>query len=279
MKYIDSQLSSFRSYISSLRLYPCVFIAVLLVGVSCRSRVEAPKSPDKKMELYILAGQSNMAGRGEITPDLKDLSQPQVLALNKQLQWQPARHPLHFDKPGISGVGPGLSFGIEMAKTNSSVNIGLIPCAVGGTSIEKWTEGAYDEATNTHPYDDAVVRIREAMKHGMVKGIIWHQGESNSGTSSLQDYPQKLEDLLKKLRALTGNNKLPVVIGELGQYKSNYRAFNLMLKQMPERVENLAIAASEGLVDKGDGTHFDGPSAHEFGKRFAARMKQLQGVK
>jgi hypothetical protein len=52
-----------------------------------------------------------------------------------------------------------------------------------------------------------------------------------------------------------------------------------MLKQMPERVENLAIAASEGLVDKGDGTHFDGPSAHEFGKRFAARMKQLQGVK
>ena len=254
-----------------------LFAPILLAAFGCLSVSQPAKAPDKKFDLYILAGQSNMAGRGEITSDFKDMSHPAVFVLNKQLEWQPAKHPLHFDKPGVAGVGPGLSFGIDMAQSDRSIKIGLIPCAVGGTSIEKWTEGAYDPATKTYPYEDAVLRIKEAMKYGEIKGIIWHQGESNSNAASLNEYPEKLEALLKKFKALVGNAKLPVVLGELGQYKAGYRTFNLTLQKMPDRIDHLAVASSEGLKDKGDGTHFDSVSAHEFGKRFAAKMKMLQG--
>lgn len=127
----------------------------------------------KQLDIYILMGQSNMAGRGKITDSLKGVHNPKVLMLDSNGQWVQAHHPVHFDKPSISGVGPGLSFGIAMSE-NTSNTIALVPCAVGGTSIEKWLPGAYDKATNTHPYDDATKRITQAMKYGKVKGIIWH---------------------------------------------------------------------------------------------------------
>lgn len=235
--------------------------------------------PDKNFHLYILIGQSNMAGRGTLTDSLAAIQHPRVEMFTKNLDWKVAKHPLHFDKPNAAGVGPGLSFGIEMAKANSNIKIGLIPCAVGGTSISKWQLGAYDEATKTHPYDDAVIRIKEAMKYGVVKGIIWHQGESNSNVNAIETYPKQLEELINRVRDLVENQKTPLVIGELGQYKENYRNFNVMLAEMPKRVPFSVLAGSVGLIDKGDGTHFDGASADEFGKRFALKMLQLQSKK
>jgi hypothetical protein len=55
-----------------------------------------------------------------------------------------------------------------------------VPCAVGGTSIRLWQPGAYDTKTDTRPYDDMLYRVTQAMLHGTLKGILWHQGESDS---------------------------------------------------------------------------------------------------
>ncbi len=77
-----------------------------------------------------------MAGRG--TVEAQDtVINPHVFTLNKNNKWVPAQDPIHFDKT-IAGVGLGRSFGIEMAKANPGVNIGLIPCAVGGSPIDAW---------------------------------------------------------------------------------------------------------------------------------------------
>ncbi|MEO6844256.1 MAG: sialate O-acetylesterase, partial [Ginsengibacter sp.] len=71
---------------------------------------------DSSFDLYLLIGQSNMSGRGVVTEKFKEEGDPNVFMLTKENTWVPAKNPLHFDKPTIVGVGPGLSFGIAMEK-------------------------------------------------------------------------------------------------------------------------------------------------------------------
>jgi len=236
------------------------------------------QQPDPNFELYILAGQSNMAGRGYITDEYKTAGNDRVFMLTKDGKWVQAKHPLHFDKP-TAGVGPGLAFGIEMAKANPKVKIGLIPTAVGGSPIESWLPGALDRATNTHPYDDAVERIKLAMQSGVIKGIIWHQGESNSNRpDQVKKYLEQLKELIGRFRALAGNPNLPFVAGELGRYRP-FGNINEEINKLPSVVPYTAIATTENLVHRGDTLHFDGPSADELGRRYAAKMLMLQKKK
>lgn len=234
------------------------------------------QTPSSVLDLYLLIGQSNMAGRGIITSEYVNEGHPRVWMLTKQNKWEPAKHPLHFDKPAIVGVGPGLSFGIKMATANPSHNIGLIPCAVGGTPIDAWKPGAYDPATKTHPYDDMLVRLAEAQKSGVVKGILWLQGEADSGPGKLSTYLPKLKELIERLRLLLNDERVPFVAGEIGRFKEPFINFNTELSKLPTRVSYTAIASSEEFMDKGDSTHFNSASAQKFGERFAEQMKQLQ---
>lgn len=105
---------------------------------------------DSNFYIYVAMGQSNMAGRGKVDGKYSRMKHRRVFMLDKDQKWVKAMHPVHFDKPQIAGVGPALSFGIEMAKAHKGKKIGLVPCAVGGTSIQHWKPGAYDERTDTH---------------------------------------------------------------------------------------------------------------------------------
>lgn len=217
-----------------------------------------------------------MAGRGAIEGKFADEGNPKVYMLNKNNEWVLAKHPLHFDKPAVVGVGPGLAFALEMLSSDTSIKIGLIPCAVGGSSINAWKPGAYDSSTKTHPYDDALRRLSVAMKNGVLKGILWHQGESDSDPKSAETYLPKLLTLIRSLREAAHQPNLPFVAGELGTYKEVYANINKIIKDLPEKVPFTAVASSEGLKEKGDMTHFDSPSAEELGRRYALQMKELQ---
>jgi hypothetical protein len=243
----------------------------LMIGLSASAQ-----QPDPNFELYILAGQSNMAGRGYITDDYKNMGDSRVYMLTKDNKWVLAKHPLHFDKP-IAAVGPGMAFGIVMAKVaGTGKKIGLIPCAVGGTAIELWLPGAYDLATKTHPYDDAVLRIKTAMQYGVIKGIIWHQGEANSKPEQVKLYLSQLKELIERFRTLVNNPKLPFVAGELGQFRPEFADFNNEIPKLPAMIPYTAVVTSEGLVHKGDTLHFNSPSADELGRRYAKKMLELQ---
>jgi len=205
---------------------------------------------DQTFHLYVLMGQSNMAGRGVITEEYKNESNSRVFMLDKNNHWMPAHHPLHFDK-SVAGVGPGLAFAIKMANENPGIKIGLIPCAVGGTSIRSWKPGGYDSATKKYPYDDAAARIKAAMKSGVIKGMLWHQGEGDSKPAAAVLYIPQLQTLIERIRALTYNATLPVVAGELGRYREQFQTINDELKKLPQTVPHTAVASSEDLVDKG----------------------------
>ncbi len=158
-----------------------------------------------------------------------------------------------------------------MAKKSGGHKIGLIPCAVGGTSINVWKPSGYDEATKTHPYDDMMKRLEYALKYGSLKGVIWLQGEADSNPENAAGYLLKLEELINRLRIKTGNPTLPFVAGELGRYKEMYNNINKLLKDLPNAVPFSALASSKGFTDIGDNVHLDSKSATEYGKRFAKR--------
>lgn len=249
---------------------------LLLTSQSGFSQTPNSTSVDSNFYIYLALGQSNMAGRGEITDKYAGMKHPRVFMMDKNQDWVQAHHPVHFDKPAVVGVGPSLSFGIKMAGIHPDQKIGLLPCAVGGTSIQHWKPGAYDDRTDTHPWDDAEERIREAMKSGVIKGVIWHQGESDAAPEKAAHYAQDLADLIQRIRDLVGNPHLPFVAGELGHYKEVYGNINAVLKELPDKVPFTAIASARGLKPKEDGTHFDSRSAHRLGKRMASQMKRLE---
>lgn len=231
------------------------------------------------LDLYLLIGQSNMAGRGEVErQDVK--KHARVWTLDKENYWVAAKDPIHFDKKQ-AGVGPGRTFGIKMAEHSRSAQIGLIPCAVGGTTIRKWKPDGADEKTHTHPYDDMLVRLRIAKQSGTVKGILWHQGESDGKMGERGTYEKALIELIDRVRSECGDPEIPVVIGQLGQFEG--RAWSegrvevdAAHRAVAEKVPNVGFVTSEGLKDRGDLTHFDAPSARLLGERFATKMIEIQ---
>jgi hypothetical protein len=230
----------------------------------------------EKLQLYLLMGQSNMAGRGEITPQ-DEAPDTRVLCFTLSNSWEAAVEPITRDRKSGLGVGPGLAFGKHMAANNKDISIGLVPCAVGGTPLKRWVRGG-------DLYSNAVRRARLAMKDGTLKGVLWHQGESDSGTKTNADsYGERLGQMIKDLRADLQSPDLPVVVGELGEFlydrgpdKSPYaRVVNQALARLPEKVPHTACALSKGLTHKGDVLHFNGVSQREFGRRYAAEMLKL----
>jgi hypothetical protein len=226
------------------------------------------------MQLFLLAGQSNMAGRGKVEAQ-DSVVNPRVLKLDVSMSWVPAVDPLHWDKPTLVGVGPGRSFGLALAARDTSARIGLIPAAVGGSPISSWAPGALDAATGTHPYDDALDRLRVARKSGTLRGILWHQGESDATPALSVLYAERLRALITRFRTDAGDPNLPFVIGELGKFSGKPWTADVARVDSAHRaiaasVPNVAYVSSDGLADKGDQLHFDGPSQRTFGERYAA---------
>jgi hypothetical protein len=231
-----------------------------------------PAASPGGMQLFLLAGQSNMAGRGKVESQDSVVS-TRVLKLDSTMHWVPAVDPLHWDKPAIVGVGPGRSFARALVARDPNVTIGLVPAAVGGSPISSWEPGALDPATRTHPYDDALARLRVAQKSGTLRAILWHQGEADATPARSVLYAAKLRALIARFRADAGDPNLPFVIGQLGRFykpaSDDVRRVDSVHRAIAASVPNVAYVPSEGLRDKGDTVHFDAASARTLGERYA----------
>jgi hypothetical protein len=223
------------------------------------------QSPPKDLDLFLLIGQSNMAGRGVVEPQDKEPI-PGVWMLTEKLEWLPAVDPLHFDKPTAAGVGIGRSFARTLLQKRPGASIGLIPAAFGGSALEEWgTDGKH--------YPNAVARAQEAMKSGRLRGILWHQGEADSKESLAPTYRDRFAKFIARLRSDLGAGDVPVLVGQLGEF---FQPGGEWTKRMVEQhatiplvVPNSAFVPSTGLKAKSDKVHFDSPSLREFGRRYA----------
>jgi hypothetical protein len=258
-----------------LRFIP--LIAVLTAALAAAQEISLP--PKEKFHLFLLIGQSNMAGRGTIEEQDKK-PHPRVLMLNKEGVWAPAVDPLHFDKPG-AGVGLGKTFGQHIADAAPDITVGLIPCAVGGSPIDSWKPGVLYRPTQSHPWDDAMKRAAIALKAGTLKGILWHQGESDSNAELSAAYESKLHDLITRLRKELNAATVPFIAGQMGKFsdapwKPEQVTVDKAQQDLPNRVPHTAYVSAEGLTHKGDKIHFNAASFRELGKRYAEAFLKLK---
>ena len=206
-----------------------------------------------------------MAGRAAIPEQTTDPLKNCYL-LNAKDSWEVAQNPLNRYSTIRKGLGmqklnPGYTFAKVLLKKQRGVSIGLVVNAKGGTKIEQWAKG-------TQFYKEAIRRAKAAQKTGTLKGILWHQGESNNGNP--EGYLTKLESLVQDLRADLDLPDLPFVAGQV----INAPKINDQIAQLPEKVPNTAFVSSEGLKGQ-DRWHFDTESMQKLGERYADAILKL----
>ena len=257
-------------------------IAAMTAGVVAIACAGAPLSkekltlpPKERLHLYLLLGQSNMVGR-DAPADEDRQTHPRVLTINRAGVWEPACDPLPHTDAFSKGVGPGMTFARTLVEQDESVTIGLVPCAKGGSALSQWGKG-------TELYDAAVARARLAQQDGVLRGILWHQGESEISNARLANtYADRVTDLFVELRRDLATPDLPIIVGEIGHYlyapdRFPYaRTVNAALAQVPQRLEHAGLVTAEGLDHRGDGVHMNTESQRKLGKRFARELLRLR---
>lgn len=261
--------------------------------------------PKNKVHLYLLIGQSNMQGIGSPYSSTLDAAVPRVVKFGSrngmESVWVKGGHPL----TSLASTGGSVGMGLEFAKTMLAANsdpevvIGLINHGLGSTRIEWWAPGAIDDQQvnpvtnqNYRLYDEAVQRVIAASDYGVLKGVLWHQGESNSGNQTDADaYAGLLQALVSNLRSSFNHPTLPFVCGKFvpatWTYEDGspgaftglpYRAITEgALMDLPNQRPYTYCADNNGLRARPDQLiHFDAYSQRLLGQRYAAGMIGIQ---
>lgn len=232
-----------------------------------------PEKKLKDLDIYLVIGQSNMAGRAVIEEEHKEeVSGSYLFAGHDDAPWVKATNPLNRHSTirkemRMQRLSPSYSFAKTMADAKTDQEFGLVVNAKGGTKIVQWLPG-------TKFYEDAVTRTKEALKYGKLKGVIWHQGESDSDSLRIGMYLARIEVLVNGLREEFEDPNLPFIAGEVFE-KDRTRPFNEMLQQLPKFIKNTALVSSSGTTTS-DNTHFDAESTILLGERYAEAMLELQ---
>jgi hypothetical protein len=230
--------------------------------------------------VFLLAGQSNMAGRAFIEPQ-DTIPNERILTINSHNELILAKEPLHFYEPGLTGLDCGLSFGYSLLKTiPENITVLLLPTAVGGSSIAQWINDAYHR--NVKLYSNFKDKITLGQEYGIIKGILWHQGENDATSSeTIEVYKEQLKKLFDLFRKDADDLNLPILIGELGSFSivdTNVLAINRQIREYVKTDKNAFLIKTDDLKDNGDKIHFDSEGQREMGKRFAYKFNYVHNI-
>jgi hypothetical protein len=261
--------------------------------------------PREKLHLYLLIGQSNMQGAGAPYSASLDAPDPRVIKFGSrngmEKLWVKGSHNLTSLTTTNSGTGMGIEFGksVLAAQSDPEVVVGIINHAIGSSAIQWWAPGVINNkqvnpvtGQNHKLYDEAVERVTDASEHGILKGVLWHQGEYNSGSNTDPDsdpagYAARLQALVSNLRASFGNPALPFVCGKFVPATWTYAdgspgAFTGLpfratveaaLSDLPNHRSNTFCVDNNGLRGRSDQLiHFDAYSQRLLGQRYAAAI-------
>lgn len=283
-----------------MKMNPGWIIASLVLGFSSIVAAQEAPKPDPKFFIYLCLGQSNMeAGArpeaqdlGTLDPRLQMLAAVDMPRQNRKMgQWYLATPPIN---RGENNMGPVDWFGRNMVENlPKDHRVGVINVSVAGAKIELWDkenhktylDGAETWMQNIcrqydgNPYKRLVDMAKIAQKDGVIKGILIHQGESNSTD---KQWPAKVkgiyDNLMKDLDLKP--EAVPLLAGELKSEEERgvcWR-FNVdILPELPKVLPNAHIISSKGCKGLNDPFHFNTAGMRELGKRFAQQMLKLQG--
>lgn len=227
------------------------------------------------MHSLLLIGQSNMAGRGFLN-EAPNINTKHIHVLRNG-RWFPMFRPVNPDRP-FSGTNLAESFA-EAYANKYGVDVGLIPCADGGTSLDQWRVGGL-------LYDNAIYQARLAQRTSTIAGILWHQGEADVAESLYTTYRTRFETMISSLRRDLDLYDVPVIVGGLGEFlkdfpngqdlSNNYVHVNNVLMEIAEGNKLTGYASSEGLRGNSDHLHFSADDLYKFGLRYFEEFEKLR---
>lgn len=253
---------------------------------------------DKNFYIFICFGQSNMEGNAPFEPQDTTVNKRfQVLQAvdcsnldRKKGSWYTAVPPLCRCKTGLT---PADYFGRTLvANLPDKIRIGVINVSVAGTKIELFDKDHYQSYVATapdwlksmvaeydgNPYGRIVELAREAQKLGVIKGILLHQGESNTNdtlwTGKVKSiYNNLLTDLKLKSKAV------PLLAGEVvgADQDGKCASMNKIIASLPLVVPNAHIISSAGCTAAKDRLHFNADGCRKLGTRYGIKMLALLG--
>jgi hypothetical protein len=261
-------------------------IALIGLSVVAASGVQLPalsQSSDFKADIYILAGQSNMSGRGalglEIPPELSP--DPNILVYGNDGQSRVAAEPLdradnQIDAISIdtqAGVGPGLVFAKALRQANPKRKIILVPCAKGGSFMAQWRP----HTAQATLYGSCLARVREVQGQGRLAGILWYQGESDArDILNAQLWPQRFSHLINQFRSDLNAKALHVLLiglgdqPQVGRYADQFPHWKLVQDAQSNFVmSNVRYVSAAGLPKLDDDLHLSTQGQIELGQNAA----------
>ena len=281
---------------------PAFCFALGMLGVAVQD-VEA--APNPNFHIYIAYGQSNMAGNGEIVPAEDQATDPKnflMLASHKASanqrsgrttqsietgKWYPAIPPMFHPTENLS---PADYFGRAMVDSLPGVTVGIIPVAIGAVAIKAFDKDQYKAYFNSaesyiqnwardydsNPYQRIVDLGKIAKEVGVIKGFIFHQGETDGSGAEWQNAVYKTyKDIVDALEL--DENEVAFVAGELLQEGNNCcGGKNTGIAQLKSKFKKFGLASSKGLQGNGkDPYHFGRAGVIELGKRYCSEMLKL----
>lgn len=224
-----------------------------------------------------MIGQSNMAGRGFVN-EVPMICNERIQMLRNG-RWQTMTEPINYDRP-VSGISLAGSFSAMWCMENENDNLGLIPCAEGGSVIDDWS---VDKVLFQH----AVSEAKFALRDSELIGILWHHGESDSYGGSYKTYYEKLKVIIDTLREELNAENIPLIIGGLGDYLgksgfgsmcTEYNLINDELKKFAKNENNCYFVTAKGLDCNPDGIHINAVSQRKFGVRYYYAFAKKESV-
>lgn len=256
--------------------------------------VSAFAAPDPNFHIYLAFGQSNMEGQGTIEaqdktvdPRFQMLSTIDNFNGRKLGTWNDAIPPLA-NKHG--GLGPTDYFGRTLVeKLDPQIKVGVVVVAIAGCSIVAFDSPLDQGYMSTQaswfkdivkdygddPYQRLVEMAKKAKEDGVIKGIIFHQGETDEGDSDWPNKVKKVYDRLVKDIGLDAN--IPFFAGEV-PYQGSSKGTNNNIRKLPQQSKNFYLVSAEGLNDLDMmRIHFSSQGYRDFGKRYAEKVMEVLG--
>ena len=222
----------------------------------------------------LIIGQSNMAGRGnrdEVLPIINE-----KLHVLRNGRWRPMYIPVNPDRV-TAGINLVESFADLYAREHN-VNVGIIPCADGGSSLDQWQVGGL-------LFDHACCQAELASRTSTIAAVLWHQGESDCAPEKYPLYEQKLTVILEAFRKRLNLYDVPFLLGGLGDYLQfcersdkfkNYIYVNEALAKVAQKSPMTGFVSAVGLESNPDYMHFSATSLREFGVRYYTEFQKLE---
>jgi hypothetical protein len=255
-------------------------------------------SQDPNFHIFLCFGQSNMEGNARIEPqDTTVDPRFQVLAAvdcpdlgRTKGNWYPAIPPLCRCRTGLT---PADYFGRTMiASLPRNSKVGVINVSIGGCKIELFDKDNYQSYVTTapswmlgmikeydgNPYERLVEMAKLAQKDGVIKGILLHQGESNTNDTLWTKKVKVVYDNLMKDLNLNPE-KVPLLAGEMVNADQGgvCASMNAIIATLPQTIPNSYVIPSNGCTDARDNLHFNAEGYRELGRRYATKMLSVMG--